>query len=82
MSVPFTGCYFVKYRKDGRDYVGHIGTYEPGSDQTLRVKEVWTAFAARNDVQIICGFSPAFGCTAPDLQEKNEIDIRIGTAYY
>jgi hypothetical protein len=60
MSGYFSGCYFVKYRRNGRDYVGHIGTHASStSPESLRVKAAWNTFVQRPDVDLLCGFNPA-----------------------
>ncbi|MDR2784897.1 MAG: hypothetical protein LBB83_03170 [Treponema sp.] len=83
MSGPFSGCYFVKYRRDNADYVGHIGTAESSvSQNTLDVKQAWDVYAKREDVRLICGFNPVRHITPRKCGQKVFAIITSGNECY
>jgi hypothetical protein len=66
MSEKFSGCYFVKYKREGRVYVGHIGTFNDSeSKESKDVKTAWNNFA--KDADIICGFRPSSYLSLEDV---------------
>jgi hypothetical protein len=86
LSGPFSGCYFVKYKKGGMDYVGHIGTdLSPTSNNSIQVKAAWNAFASRSDVRLSCGFNPIdqlnLACFQIDQLNK-ELKLAQPISYY
>jgi len=59
MSGPFCGCFLVVYKKNGKIYVGHIGTDVAGSDNTMRVKKTWKDFADQASVSdLLVAYNP------------------------
>lgn len=62
LSGPFTGCYFVLYKRDNVRYVGHIGT-DRDADKTKTVKVNWLN-AFPNPSEIITCFNPFEGRVA------------------
>lgn len=58
LTGPMSGCWIVIFNMAGLPYVGHIGTADPGSAQTLQVKAAWAAAFAAGTVQPIAAFQP------------------------
>jgi hypothetical protein len=52
LSGPFSGCLMVTYRKNGKQYVAHLGTGEKGSPETLNVKAAWQQFVGSDEVEV------------------------------
>jgi hypothetical protein len=83
MSGPFSGCYFVKYKKnDNQIYVGHIGTDNVILDNTRRVKTAWNGFARDENVELLCGFNPATQLNLECFQKKLKLKLRQGIGKY
>jgi hypothetical protein len=69
ISGPFSGCYFVMYKRDGDVYVGHIDTKNENE-----TKETWKAFYYKTkrdprENQIFFAFDP-MACTGGSVASK------------
>jgi len=58
LSGPFSGCWMMVYRKDGRVHVGHVGTDINRPEKTRAAKEAWVGFANPNRFDVLRGFNP------------------------
>jgi hypothetical protein len=61
LTGPMSGCWVVVFRRNGIEYVGHIGTGMTSNDpQSIAVKKAWYTFArGAGPGDVIAGFNPA-----------------------
>jgi hypothetical protein len=61
LTGPMSGCWVVVFRRNGIEYVGHIGTAMTSNDpQSIAVKKAWYTFArGAGPGDVIAGFNPA-----------------------
>jgi hypothetical protein len=73
LTGPMSGCWVVIYIKDGKEYVGHIGTADLGSPQTKAAKKAWHDFASgAGPGNLIAGFNPARAFPTLPAQQKGD----------
>lgn len=60
LTGEMSGCWIVLYKRDGIEYVGHIGTFSTPTDPlTLVVRNAWMVFATTVPPgDVIAGFNP------------------------
>jgi len=58
LTGPMSGCWIVVYRRDGMEYVAHIGKNKDNKAQTDAVIAGWNNYAQHHAADIICGFNP------------------------
>jgi hypothetical protein len=60
ITGEMSGCWIVLYKREGIEYVGHIGTFSTPTDPlTLVVRNAWMAFATTVlPGDVIAGFNP------------------------
>jgi hypothetical protein len=60
LTGEMSGCWIVLYKREGIEYVGHIGTFStPTHHLTLIVRNAWMAFATNVlPGDVIAGFNP------------------------
>jgi hypothetical protein len=61
LTGPMSGCWVVVFRRNGIEYVGHIGTAMTSNNpQSIAVKQAWYTFArGAGPGGVIAGFNPA-----------------------
>jgi hypothetical protein len=80
LTGKMSGCWLIVFRWNGNRMACHVGTVDSDTDpQTIAVKAAWKAFANRNDVHIIAGFSPLSSLSAiPPAQGLDGRDFLFG----
>lgn len=59
LTGEMSGCWIVFYKRDGIEYVGHIGTDNGSLDNTNAVRNAWMTFATiAPPGDVIAGFNP------------------------
>ena len=75
LSGNFSGCWMMVYRKNGIQYVGHVGTVDdPTTKHSIAAKKAWNKFASENKNDVIRGFSPAKAWPPEDVPDKIDGD--------
>ena len=66
LTGPMSGCWIMKYKIGGIEYVGHVGTFNSAdSPESIAAKTAWNAFAVANPNDILGGFKPKWNGAWP-----------------
>jgi hypothetical protein len=58
LTGPMSGCWVVVYRRNGIEYVAHIGKNKDNKAHSEAVVAGWNNYARAHPDSIICGFNP------------------------
>lgn len=72
LTGPMSGCWIIVYRRNGIEYVAHIGKNKASQEQTTAVVQGWNNYARAHQNDIICGFNP-FRFWAPRMPAQNPL---------
>jgi hypothetical protein len=73
LTGPMSGCWIMKYKIAGIEYIGHVGTFNKAdSPQSIASKTAWNAFANANPLDVVGGFKPKWnGVWPPSIKGDN-----------